>query len=404
MKLKIFSMSASIIATLLVGMTATQPLLAEEVADVTAVPDDVPPIVEDVESAEEAAMREALESVQDNRDKVVAELSSLFGAESDEAAQDQLEAALQYATSEQLLAAQSAQSLDEVNAILAGTAGEGEIDLASATNHGKVMFVPVTPCRIVNTTKPGAGGLFAPGNMREYYVHGNTSSQGGTTCTSPVGEPKGVAMNITAVPQPGAGGGNFVAYPANVSAPNASVLNYKYPGQNIGNAVEVKTWYAGGNRDIEVKNSYGYAHLVIDVLGYFTDATNAVGATQRTTTQVTWSSSSSSPTEVVEKYVYMPEDAYCHVTATGTTYDDGGSRQLRCEIQQDTNSTPDALGSIWVLARHSAGTAMTPLSTTRFFSHPAGGRYYRLACTQTAGGSRFLYNANITVACAKKQL
>lgn len=66
------------------------------------------------------------------------------------------------------------------------------------------VFTPVTPCRIIDT-RAGGGGLFLPGQAREYYIYGpggNIASQGGNRigCPSPRGEPRGVHVNITAVP------------------------------------------------------------------------------------------------------------------------------------------------------------------------------------------------------------
>jgi hypothetical protein len=134
------------------------------------------------------------------------------------------------------------------------------------------VFTPVTPCRIVDTRNPGpVSGAFAPGESREFFVYGTTeiADQGGNPagCPSPRGEPSAVHLNITTVPL--AGNGFFTAFPANVSPPLASILNYRTGVQNVANAATIKTFIQAGAREIEVLNAGGTAHLIIDVLGYF---------------------------------------------------------------------------------------------------------------------------------------
>ena len=131
----------------------------------------------------------------------------------------------------------------------------------------------VRPCRIVDTRN--IGGFFFPGQRREYYVYGpgpgpvGMIQQGGNPfgCDAPRGEPKGVIINVTAVPV--SGSGNFRAFPANVSPPTASLVNYRAGVQNIANAASVETYELGGPRELEIQNNFGFSHLVIDVMGYY---------------------------------------------------------------------------------------------------------------------------------------
>jgi hypothetical protein len=131
----------------------------------------------------------------------------------------------------------------------------------------------VTPCRIVDTRN--AVGYFSPGQRREYYVYGpgtgpvGMQQQGGNLagCPAPRSEPKGVIINVTVVPLSGLG--NFRAFPANVGPPNASLVNYRAGVQNIANAASVETYELGGPREIEFLNSNGFAHLIVDVMGYY---------------------------------------------------------------------------------------------------------------------------------------
>jgi hypothetical protein len=150
-----------------------------------------------------------------------------------------------------------------------GTAAE-PLEVAS-----KLYAYLVKPCRVVDTRI--IGGYFYPGQSREYYVYGpyfgstGIQQQGGYSggCFPPpgYGEPYGVILNMTAIPY--AGYGNFKVYPANVSPPSASFVNYRYGVQNIANAGSVETYYNSGPREIEVYNENGYSYLVIDIMGYY---------------------------------------------------------------------------------------------------------------------------------------
>jgi hypothetical protein len=143
-------------------------------------------------------------------------------------------------------------------------------DVARAQDD--LVFTPVEPCRIVDTRIPGpVSGMFSPGDRREFAVYGTTdiANQGGNPagCPSPGGEPSAVHMNVAAVPQ--SGQGHFAVFPADVSPPNASLVNYRTGVQNIANAATIKTFVQVGAGEIEVINRFGFAHLVIDVMGYY---------------------------------------------------------------------------------------------------------------------------------------
>ena len=130
---------------------------------------------------------------------------------------------------------------------------------------GDLLFTAVQPCRIVDTRL--AGGAIPPGGIRGYNVYGAVASQGGNPagCPSPSGEPRAVALNVTAVPL---GNGNIVAYPFNSPVPNASLVNYRSDAQNVANSGTVKTCFNCA-KDISVKSRVGTTHVVIDVLGYY---------------------------------------------------------------------------------------------------------------------------------------
>ena len=161
-------------------------------------------------------------------------------------------------------------SADEVAAAIAQGLVE---EISGGPNDADLVFTPIKPCRIYDSRKSCSScGVFNPGNSREFYVYGTSgiANQGGNPsgCSSPQGEPAAVHINVTAVPQSGIGW--FVAFPANVAAPLASLVNYDGAVQNIANAATIKCYFNAGAREIEVRNGgKGISHLVIDVMGYY---------------------------------------------------------------------------------------------------------------------------------------
>ena len=134
------------------------------------------------------------------------------------------------------------------------------------------VFTPVDPCRIFDSRQPGpVSGQFAPFETRDLFVFGTSdiSDQGGNPagCPSPLGEPSAVHINVTAIPR--SRSGHITVFPANMSPPNSSLVNYKAWGQNIANAATIKTFVQDDSEDISVLNAFGYAHIVIDVMGYY---------------------------------------------------------------------------------------------------------------------------------------
>jgi hypothetical protein len=139
-----------------------------------------------------------------------------------------------------------------------------------------LVFTPVTPCRIINTTM--AGGILNPGTPRSFFVNGGVAgtfeTQGGTPggCGVPDAATS-VAMNFVAVGP--AGPGNLRAYPysASPTVPNASVINYSnVSGLNIANGLAQPVCNAATaicTFDIIVREDVAASHLVVDVVGYY---------------------------------------------------------------------------------------------------------------------------------------
>ncbi len=156
-----------------------------------------------------------------------------------------------------------------------------------------LVFVPLAPCRVIDTRVSGAGGPLVAGTPRSFVLRGPTinyqnptpfPNQGGSTtgCGIPdlalgVGIreniAKAVAINIVAVSP--AGAGDLRAWAANQSVPLASVINYAaVTGLNLANGIVVPmcdeaspTPCSGG--DISFQADVNGAFLVVDVVGYF---------------------------------------------------------------------------------------------------------------------------------------
>jgi len=146
-----------------------------------------------------------------------------------------------------------------------------------------LVYTPVTPCRIVNTTV--AGGIIGANTTRSLYVNGNTAgtfeNQGGTTggCGIP-DTATAVMMNFVAVGP--SGPGDFRAFPfsAAPTPPLASVINYSnLPGLNIANGLAQPVCNPATTTctfDLIVQADVAASHLVVDVVGYFSAARTAV--------------------------------------------------------------------------------------------------------------------------------
>jgi hypothetical protein len=140
-----------------------------------------------------------------------------------------------------------------------------------------LVFTPIQPCRIVDT-RAGSGlqgdgtGPLVAGTPVAYQVAG--------LCGLPSPAAKAAVLNFVAVsPQ---GPGHLIAWPwdsVHVSPPNASVLNYAaVAGLNIANGLLMTICDPGTAsggicaKDLFVQPTVSAAHLVVDVVGYFTAA------------------------------------------------------------------------------------------------------------------------------------
>jgi len=126
-----------------------------------------------------------------------------------------------------------------------------------------------SPCRAVDTRKPGvAGGDLANGDLRSFQMRGSTSMVGQGGSVSGCGVPSSataVELSVT-VPGTPVGTGFLRAAPTGTSV-NAVFLNYTN-GRGITNTgtVPLNTVFV---QDLAVSNFGGAAHVIVDIQGYF---------------------------------------------------------------------------------------------------------------------------------------
>lgn len=145
---------------------------------------------------------------------------------------------------------------------------------AGSASPTESSFVPITPCRIVNTQNPA--GKLDVGEVRSYRMSGNTQDQGGAVACGIPSVATALELTITAVAAEG--NGYLRVYPAGQPEPNATFLNYT----NVFNAENAGTVRVQGGlgSNLSVKAYQRRTHVVIDVLGYYVPGLLAVVSPQ----------------------------------------------------------------------------------------------------------------------------
>ncbi len=156
----------------------------------------------------------------------------------------------------------------------------GSTALSPVSAQEELVYVPVEPCRVVDT-RSGGGAITANTN-RNFRVSGTMGElaiQGGTTdCLDPKAgtgqKPLAVTAYVVAVPASGSTGGVLTAYPSHLLPPPVgagSTVNFG-AGQVIGNTTTITLCDqipcpTDGEFSILARNTK--QHVVIDVQGYF---------------------------------------------------------------------------------------------------------------------------------------
>ena len=191
------------------------------------------------------------------------------------------------ASIEDLQRAAHATSFDRMNQALLGSANGAQSlpSIAAAKTQvtaallgdaaTDLVYVPVTPCRIIDTRV--AGGTIAANATRDFDVTSvtNFSFQGGDSTNCGIGASGSFAaavINFTVVTPSAAG--YITAFPYLGTQPLASTLNYT-AGDIRGNLAIVKLDQGPSAPEMTVY-SFAQTHLVADVVGYFAAPDNTL--------------------------------------------------------------------------------------------------------------------------------
>ena len=150
--------------------------------------------------------------------------------------------------------------------VLAVLAAGAVLSAVPSEAAGPFQYHSVTPCRLADTRNavgPSGGPILADNATRTFPVQG--------LCGIPVGA-KAVSVNVTAVGPNGLG--FLTLYPAGITRPVVSTLNYNAGENAIANgAIVVLADQAVQAQDLavfaRVATAGGTVHMVLDVTGYF---------------------------------------------------------------------------------------------------------------------------------------
>jgi hypothetical protein len=155
-----------------------------------------------------------------------------------------------------------------LNAVNTGAAGRVSSRLLGEITND-LVFVPITPCRIIDTRV--AGGQIAANTVRSFDVTAvsDYAFQGGeaSNCSGAgaAGSFAAAAINFTVVTP--AAAGYITAFPFLGTQPLASTVNYT-AGSIVGNYTVVKLDQGASANELSVY-SFAQTHLVADLVGYF---------------------------------------------------------------------------------------------------------------------------------------
>jgi hypothetical protein len=231
-----------------------------------------------------------------------------------------------------------------IGAAVAVSLGAGGFGIASATigSGERAVFVPITPCRVMDT-RPApetVGSRAVP--LTAHETHTITVVGPSGNCNVPV-DATGVVMNVTAVAptQPSF----LTVFPAGVTRPLASNLNFVAGQAPTPNAVTVDVPASG---QVSFYNHEGTVNVLADIVGYYADHnhddryytktemdallapfTNSVAAFATTDNITTLTNS-----EVVYQTVTLlpPADGVVIVNSQAHTNSGAGGAIVRCGI------------------------------------------------------------------------
>ncbi len=156
-----------------------------------------------------------------------------------------------------------------IGAAIAVTLGAGGVVMAGAASSGASVFVPIVPCRLLDTRPPGVGGRTTPLGVAEtatFTVHGTNGN-----CTVPA-TAIGVAANVTTTS--GTALSYLTIWPAGGAKPTTSTNNWNAGQAPTPNSVDSKLSIDG---KISIYNDAGTVHVIVDIVGFYEPAGTSGG-------------------------------------------------------------------------------------------------------------------------------
>jgi hypothetical protein len=212
-------------------------------------------------------------------------------------------------------------------ALFVGVGRANSADPNVGDDSRETQYVPITPCRTVDT-RLGGGGKMTSGNTRVWLMTGagSLANQGGNAngCGVP-SVARAVSLNVTVTETVGAA--YLTLYPVGATLPLASTINWFASGQTLANGATIALGKGLGTGRLNVFDGGGSTHAVIDVTGYYLEQIRAIvktdGSLKSHTNRV--DSSTRASTGVYELTLADNFDAdECVVSATS----EGGARHV----------------------------------------------------------------------------
>ncbi len=301
----------------------------------------------------------------------------------------------------------------------------------AAPGDHDATLVPVTPCRLVDTRKPGADPL-GPGETRTIAAHGTHGPVAGSQCTIP-SDAVGLSMNVTALDA--TAWTYWTIWPDGVPQPDASSLN-PVPGQPpTPNAVTTPLSSAGR---FKVYNYAGTVGMLIDVNGYYTksslqelasrvaalEAAQAAGVDPAVLARiaaneaniganasnvaaldvaqpftvasepVSWVTAASTYSEIRSVIVRAPVAGDVAVVASGTMQESTAGQFVECGLMDGVADPPTGVQLRW---QSPTGADYAHLSASRVFGIAAGAvATYSLVCRNLHGEQSLINSPQVT--------
>jgi hypothetical protein len=262
-----------------------------------------------------------------------------------------------------------------LGAAIAVAVGAGGMFVASAdsgTATGASSFVPITPCRLMDTRGGSTVGTRAvPLAQQEAAVVDVTGTHGDCTIPSTA-----VAVSANVTVADGTAASFLTVWPSDAPRPNASTNNWVADQPPTPNKVDAKLSAEGR---LAVFNSTGTVNVIIDIVGYYEPvaaAPVAAGVEYATGDDATLNEDT--PTAVTSIVVSAPVAGFVLVTATAKLIVDGGvavNCVINTSVEIGTMGMQDQSGSISVLTQ------------SRGFEVPAGDTTFYQVCQQMNGGT-----------------